>query len=145
MIYYGHMRPATIFANTIRIASLTVGCFMIAASIPVALLAGAAPGDTVPTLSPLLIVPSVAFLMASGFLYVALSGPRLAESLFHRTIAAFLLAAPLAAGVWLLLTPEAQRLHVLGLLLFAPACVLFLCAVWPLRLTSVAGTPVDFS
>ncbi|HEX8604320.1 MAG TPA: hypothetical protein VF774_16850 [Pseudoduganella sp.] len=139
------MRPATIFANTIRIASLTVGCFMMVASIPIALLAGAAPGDTVPPLSPLLVVPSVALLMASGFLYVAISGPRLAGSWFHRAIAALLLAAPLAAGVWFLLTPEAQRLHFLGFLLFAPACVLFLCAVWPLRLTSVAGTPVDFS
>jgi hypothetical protein len=110
---------------------------MIVASIPIALLGGAAPSDTVPTMSPLLFVPLIACLMASGFFYVAILGQRLAGYRWHYWIADLLLTVPSATGIALLLSPEEQRLSFLGFVLFGPACVLFLCTIWPLHLTSV--------
>jgi hypothetical protein len=43
------MKPRQILVTTIQIASLIVGWLIIAASIPLAFIGGAAPSDTVPT------------------------------------------------------------------------------------------------
>jgi hypothetical protein len=109
----------------------------------IALLGGAAPSDTMPTVSPLMIVPTFGGLMAAGFFYVALAGHRLAKSRQRSCIAGLLLAVPLTSGIWLLATPEEQMLHTTGFFLAAPACFLLLCAIWPLRLTSVSSRPDD--
>jgi hypothetical protein len=139
------MRPATVFAYILRGAAFLFGCDIVLKSIFVALLGSAAPSDTVPTVSPLLIVPMIGCLMASGFFYVALSGQRLARSRLRCWIAVFLLAVPLTSGISFLATPEEQMLHATGFFLTAPACVLLLCTIWPLRLTFGPSRPSDGS
>jgi hypothetical protein len=119
----------------VRLASLGLGCLVVVASLPIALLAGAAPSDTVSDVSPLLYVPLAALVLASGFLYVGIAARRLAASGWHRLVAGLLLAIPLVAGVFLLLTPPPQRLHPFGVLLVASACVVLVCAIWPFQLT----------
>ncbi|WP_322403166.1 hypothetical protein [Massilia luteola] len=139
------MRPKTAFAYILRGAAFLFGCYIVLKSIFIALIGGAAPSDTVPTVSPLLTVPLIGFLMASGFFYVAVLGQRLANSRLRYRIAGLLLAVPLASGISLLATPEEQMLHATGFFLAAPACLLLLCAIWPLRLISVPSRPDDGS
>ncbi|MGV7208917.1 hypothetical protein ACLB1G_13800 [Oxalobacteraceae bacterium A2-2] len=129
------MKFSTLLSNTIRGISMTFGCLIVVASIPLALLGGAAPQDTVPTFSPLLTTPLAAFILASGFFYVAIFGRRLATSRWQYWFGGLLLAIPLGVGISLLRTPEEQRLHFPGLFFFVPACLLFLCSIWPLQLT----------
>jgi hypothetical protein len=126
--------PQTLVA-TVQVGSVAVGWLIIAASIPLAFLGGAAPSDTMPTWSPLVVFPLVACLMASGFLYVGMHGRRLSKSKIHRVVAGLLLLMPLIAGTKLLLTPGYQGLHPFGFFLFVPACLSFLGAVWPFQLT----------
>jgi hypothetical protein len=119
------MKPRQMLVTAIQIASLTVGWLIIAASIPLAFIGGAAPSDTVPTWSPLVVVPLGACVLASGFLYIGVLGKSLTKSRAHRVFAALLLVAPLIAGMKLLLTSENQGLHPFGFFLFVPACILF--------------------
>jgi hypothetical protein len=121
-------------AATVQVGSVAVGCLIIAASIPLAFLGGAAPSDTVPTLSPLVVYPLGGCLMASGFLYVGLFGQNLSRSKVRRVLAGLLLLVPFIAGMKLLLTPAHQGLHPFGFSLFGPACLSFLGAVWPFQL-----------
>jgi uncharacterized membrane protein len=129
------MKLRQTLVTTIRVGSIAVGWLIIASSIPLAFLAGAAPSDTVPTWSPLIAFPLGGCLMASGFLYVGMLGQSLSRSRMHRMLAGSLLLAPLMAGIRLLLTPGHQGLHPFGFFLFVPACLSFLAAVWPFRPT----------
>ena len=127
------MRLLPQLCTPIRFISFSYGSCVIVASIPLALLSGAAPSETVPAWSPLLTMPATACLLAAGFIFIALFGERMARSRWYCLVAGLLLSAPFATGVLLLLTPKAQRLHPLGLLLLIPAGLAFMCSVWPLR------------
>jgi hypothetical protein len=139
------MRPATVFAYILRGAAFLFGCYIVLKSIFVALIGGAAPNDTVPTVSPLLTAPVIGCLISAGFFYIAVSGQRLARSRRHYWIASLLLALPFTSGISLLVAPEEQMLHTTGFFLAVPPCFLFLCAIWPLRLTSMPGRPDEDS
>jgi hypothetical protein len=137
------MKPRQMFVTTIQIGSLIVGWLIIAASIPLAFIGGAAPIDTVPTWSPLVVVPLGACVLASGFLYIGVFGKNLTKSRAHRVFAALLLVMPLIAGMKLLLTPDNQGLHPFGFFLFVPACILFFGAIWAFCSTQTAdSTPL---
>jgi hypothetical protein len=126
----------SLLAYTIRLASLAYGGFVIMASMPLALLAGAAPSDIVGTPSALYVMRVAACLIASGFVYVGLSGRRMAKSRLHYVLVGVLLAAPMILGAWLLTPSSGYEWRPVGLFFLVPASLLFSCAVWPLHVTS---------
>ncbi len=96
------MKSSTLFAYTVRLASLAFGGFVVMISMPLALLGGAAPSDQVRPFFALLILPVAACCIASGFIYIGALGHRMARSRLHYVFAGLLLTAPLALGIWLL-------------------------------------------
>lgn len=131
------MKSSTLFAYTVRLASLAFGGFVVMISMPLALLGGAAPSDQVRPFFALLILPVAACCIASGFIYIGALGHRMARSRLHYVFAGLLLTAPLALGIWLL--TRGHEWQPVGLFFCVPAALVFACAIWPLHVTSETG------
>lgn len=126
-------KPLQLVGASIRIAAFLFGCFVIIASIPLALIGATVPQETVPAVSPVLTVPLVACALAAGFLLFGIFGGGTASSPRKRLVTALLLVLPLASGAALLLAPAHQMLQNTGLFFFVPALVALFCTVWPGR------------
>lgn len=128
------MTLPAIISYVIRLTALGYGGCVILVSVPFALAAGATPSEYQPPVSPLLLIPAFACLLASGFLYVGVAGRRMASSRWHRLLAGLLLAVPLLWGARMII--HVDGLRDVGLLFAVPAVLTLAGAVWPWNLTS---------
>lgn len=130
------MKPTAILAYSIRLASLLYSCIVIMGSIVLTLLGSGMPSENVQTVSSLLVIPLAATLIVSGHIYVGLAGRRMSKSRLHYVFAGTLLAVPLVLGGWLLTMSNRHELQPFGTFILLPASLLFVCAIWPLHVTS---------
>jgi len=120
-------------AYTIRVAALALAVLMILASMPIAMLAGAAPSEYPSPVSPLLVIPACACVLASGFLYIGIAGRRMATSPWLRLLGGLLLVPTLVLGTVLLV--HRNQWGAIGSFFLVPSATLFACTVWPWHLT----------
>lgn len=131
------MNASSILTTAIRTAAFLFGCFIILAGIPVVLMGGPGDADALTPMPRHVVVSLMVALVASGFLFIAFRGGRVASSVKHRVIAIILLLPALGAGANLLfVTPVHEELRTMGWVLFVPACVLLSWSAWRFRLAS---------
>ena len=133
------MPPSATISYVVRLIALGYGGCVILVSVLFAFSAGAPPGDYQPPVSPLLLIPAFACLLASGFLYVGVAGPRMASSRRHRLLAGLLLIAPLLWGARMVI--HVDGLRIVGLLFLLPAVLTLVGAVWPWNMASWQDAP----
>ncbi len=127
------MNPLLIIFASARILAFMVGCFIIVCSLPLAFGVGSVPSDTIPDVSPLLVVPAAACLLASGFLLFGIFGGATTCSTRQRIGTAVLLMLPLALGASMVFSRAHPEWSTIGLFFFVPASIALVCVVWPER------------
>ena len=139
--YNKTMKPSATISYVVRLLALGYGGCVILVSVPLAFSAGTTPSEYQPPISPLLLIPAFACLLASGFLYVGVAGVRMARSRWQRLLAGSLLAVPLLWGARMLI--HVDGLLIVGLVFLVPAVLTLEGAVWPWNLASWRDTPSD--
>lgn len=129
------MSTSALLAYAIRWLSLVYSGLVVMAASMLTLLGLSVPGEYAPTTSDYLFFPLTACIVQSGFIYIALSGRRLAGSRIRRAAGGVLLAIPLGLGGWGVVIAQ-HDMRSVGLFFLLPAALLFVCAIWPLQLTS---------